>query len=222
MRRLVLGLAVLFCFGTVAHADDTLILQTLPSATAYGYYAGPVGGNINGNLNGPTQFVCDDFKDTSYVPSSIPVVGSTLANLSSTYYGSQTNALFGYQEAAWLMSQMNSTNVGDVQAAIWDIFSPAAIPVNAGIQSWLTAANNINPNNYDFSSFVIWTPTANDPRRDQEFLSGEGTPAVGTAVPEPGILMLLGFGMVALGFIKVGLRRNMKVAKLVAGGAMMG
>ncbi len=201
MKKIVLALVAASCLwvcGAGAVLADTLNLQSLPSDMFQGYYVGPVSGNLNGGAQ--TGFVCDDFLTETYVPSSFPVQVSTLADISQTKFGGQPNALFKYQEVAWLLNQMNSnpTQVGPIQFAIWNVFTPST-PDPAGTQDWINAAASINPAEWDFSSMRIYTATTT---RNQEFVGGGAT-----SVPEPGLILLLGFGLAGLGMLE-GRRRR--------------
>jgi hypothetical protein len=194
---IITGFILMFSAG--AGLADTLNLLTLPPTTYGGYYVGGVGGNVNGGYT--MTFYCNDFSATTYVPSSFAVAVSTLSDLSQTKFGGASNALSRYQQASWLISQMesNPSQAGPIQYALWSVFTPST-PVVAGSADWLNAAQSINPANFDFSSTRIFTATNTS---NQEFMSGGAN-----AVPEPSIVFLLVFGLSGLGLFKYKLRKR--------------
>ncbi len=192
MKKTILTL-IAVCFLCVtgigaAHADN-LNLLTLPSATYSGSYVGAVGGNLNGGYS--MKFYCDDFATTTYVPSSFAVAVSTLSNLSQTKFGGAPNAVSMYQQAGWLISQMesNPSQVGQIQFALWNVFNSSA-PDPAGSSDWLNAARSIDASKFNFSSVRVYTATNTV---NQEFISGGAH-----ALPETDVLPLICFGFIAL------------------------
>ncbi|MCX5811634.1 MAG: PEP-CTERM sorting domain-containing protein [Proteobacteria bacterium] len=189
----------IWALGVGTGLADTINLQTLPSSTYNGYYVGGVGGNINGGHT--MSFYCNDFSTTTYVPSSFAVAVSTLSDLSQTKFGGTPNALSRYQQAGWLISQMelNPSQVGPIQYALWSVFN-SSTPSPPGAANWLSAASSINPAQFDFSSVRVYTATNTV---NQEFISGGAH-----ALPEPSIILLLSLGLGCLVLVKRRLQKK--------------
>lgn len=178
-RRLALAAAVLLlaslCFAGSALATTANMDLISPGSTVTGtnvlngVYVGAYTANINGV---PTPVICDDFSDDSFVPETWAANVNTFSSLSggmwySSAHPAQSTLL--YEEAAYLVEQMynnasNSTAVGDIQFAIWDLFNSGATAglssadLNA-VNAWLAAA--ANPSNLatvNFADFTIYTP----------------------------------------------------------------
>lgn len=206
MRKIwVLGLGVaILLVAAIPAMATTITFTNLNGVSQYaGEYVGPVKANLDGTaISGGV--VCVDIASTTFVPSSFGVNVSTLQpdKMTNARYGSDAAAILKYEEAAWLLGQIttHSTQVGEIQFAMWKIFNPAYVNTwiaNHGgditaVNSWVAQAGAINPVNYDFSSVTIYTPTA-DYKSNQEFMSGGAGP-----VPVPGTVLLLGTGLVGL------------------------
>lgn len=193
--------------ATVAGAD-TLNLTGLPSYVYNGVYVGPSSGNLNGVT--PLKLICDDYIDTTYVPSSFTVNVSTIPSLTYGMYAQpwSPGALANYQMAAMLSYQMNqpanqnNTNMGELNYALWNVFNPA-VPDTAGSNAWVAWAQNQDPSAWDYSGVRIYTDTDTVDPHNQEFVSGAAS-----QVPEPVTTALVGTGLIACGMI--GRRRTRK------------
>lgn len=167
--------AACFCFYLTQSTFATNVSMTLtsPGSTLTGTnaLAGVYVGAYEATINGvSTPVICDDFGDESYVPESWTASSSAFSNLSSTKWAANYPSNYGalYNEAAWLIEQMinpvNASQLGEIQYAIWGVFSPTAITdltnYNAAdgalAQSWLNHAQGQAPS--DPSSFTVYTP----------------------------------------------------------------
>ena len=117
-----------------------------------------------------------------------------------------------YDEAGWILLQTQITSSSEFQSmtyAVWHLFDPNA-PLVGDAQFWLDQAMlqaEMHFPGSDFNKVYIITPVNQydpDPNGPQEFLA-LGTdsglninPPGGTTVPEPGTLVLLGGGALAL------------------------
>ena len=190
-----------------AFADSVLAIPGGVGSLTYfgGEYAGPIGATLNGNAI-PGGIVCDDINAQTSVPNpgfSVYVSELSPGDMTNVRFGADPNALFDYEEASWLVGQMakNPTQIGEMQFAVWRIFTPDARSTRGWVSyedrkienTWMAeAATAVLAGNLNYSSVRIYTTvdTAN-----QEFISGGPTP---TATPEPPTLLLVGFGLACL------------------------
>jgi len=211
-RYLIAAVAVaILSFAPSALADGaSMDLTGAGSNVLGGVYVGAYTVTINGVS---TQVVCDDYADESYIGETWTATENALGTLTGTKWGSQTNATQGYDEMAWLFNQMFSTTntqtIADIQYAIWAVFDPGALSAISGTdlanaEWWLTQAGLQSFYAGEFSNIVIYTPNTSYP------ISCSGQSCANTppqefmayvATPEPSTVLMLGLGMLSLGFL---------------------
>lgn len=203
----LVGAILLIAPGALADGSASMDLTSAGSNTLAGVYVGAYTATINGVS---TLVVCDDYSDESYIGETWTASITSLSSLTGTKWGNNTQ---GYDEMAWLVTQMFSTHnqntIAQIQFAIWDVFNGSAFSALsgstlAGAQSWLTQAENQTFYAGEFGNIGIYTPNtqfpilcsgnscANTP--PQEFLTV-------TQTPEPGTFVLFGSGLAVLGFM---------------------
>jgi hypothetical protein len=110
------------------------------------------------------------------------------------------NDLIRYEEAAYLLMQINDSNQsewGNINFAIWNTLSPAVYvgstpPGTFGPNYWLDLAQSVDLSEVDFSNVEIVTPLNK--------YSDRGDPEFMFLTPEPGTLLLIGGGLMGLFF----------------------
>ena len=169
---------------------------------------------------GDTPIMCDDYVHGGNPGdkwfANITNMG-TLPTTSVNFvrFNQTRNYITLYDEAGWLLLETRVNPIGDwkdINYAVWHIFDPSS-PLDQGAQAWLTAAQIEAGKGFpgvDFFLVDILTPVNQhdpDPNDPQEFLflaSGQppnaiGGPGIQTgSTPEPGTLLLLGTGVLAL------------------------
>ena len=201
----LLGLVVVgMILVPFAYADGPvqMVFQGVNGANDGQYYVSPYYGTMNGQA---VTLFCDDILNEITFGQSwsanVTNLGTAVNsnNFSQTRYGSVAgsavlgNPALAYEEAAWLTLQFAS-NPGDLvnlQYALWDIMNPGARGTgNSDVENWLLLASlnygTINLNNFEIVTNVgPLTLTG----QEQEFI---------VQTPEPGTLVLLICGMLAL------------------------
>ena len=200
MRRFVLAtcmnIAILFALANVAAAGTvTLTFNSVNGASQGGVYVSPYYGTVNGV---PTGFVCDDFIHEVTFGETWDAFVSTFDGLDHVrFHGTNAaDTLKMYDEAAFLLEKMwtEPAHWGDLNFAIWAIFSPTQAEGSsgwtAGAQADLALAQSQAYAPGQFAGLRIYTPlTTGNP---QEFIGFNPTP---TPAPEPGTMLLLGSGL---------------------------
>ncbi len=175
IRNLGMAMAgLVLCFAPCAFGQGQvdITLTSAGSNVMNGVYVGPYNATVNGT---PTQIICDDFVDDSYVGESWTANVTTMSNLNGTKWGNNTQL---YNEAAWLATQMlsptyagNATQVGYLAYALWAVFAPSQVQswLGAGsatwlaVQGWLNSAGAQQFTAGEFANFFIYTPNQNYP-----------------------------------------------------------
>ena len=187
---LVLMLMVGLLLGGVPAIADPVNIQFvgLGGQNQNGVYTYPYYLTIN---NGPwTPMVCDDFYDRISVGDmwQASIIDLSSHNVSGAMFGDLTK----YEEAAYLLLQINDSNTdqwGNINWAIWEIFDPGLDPGSEykdGVNYWLSLAETTDLSQVDFYGVKIVAPTSPG---YQEFMY---------VTPEPGTLLMVGGGLLAL------------------------
>ncbi len=217
VRKLVL-LALLLGWAVCAYADPVEFTFIAWSGgqwqNGYPYVIQPTGGEPDSIL----FVMCDDYVHGGFPgqqwEANITQLGSDnldLARFNLEAGDDALSPLLRYDEAGWILLQTLVQQPNQYQGmnyAVWNLFDPSA-PCNQDCEMWLSdaemAAQHGFPNT-DFNRVYIITPVDQhdpDPNSPQEFLalgtdSGLINLQNSPTVPEPGTLLLLGSGLVAI------------------------
>lgn len=201
---------ILMLAGLNAEAAVIQLLATgVPTGTTS---SGQIGGALTAKIDGQDAVLyCNDIMNQAsfgQVWEANLTLISPESDLSRTRYGS----LAGYQLATWLALQFeaNPDDLGDIQDSIWSLFNPQVI--QPATDYWVRAAAT---NYRSVASGVFAVVTNTGPVRPtgqiQEFLVHVEPQLeailMPTATPEPGTILLIGAGLIAIG---VAGRRRMK------------
>jgi hypothetical protein len=199
----IFALLLAFFAACPVFADTQVTLTGVGGASQGGVYVAPYLLSFNGGQS--LEAICDDYTHEVYIGESWTGTIETFASLTGSRNGP---AMFQqYAETAWLFTQFlsNPSNAGDINFAIWALFSPTQTEANtsgwtAGAQNDLTAAQQwFNQNcststdtckGINLANFEIVTPTDLSATGPQEYL---------IMTPEPSSVVLLGIGLILIG-----------------------
>jgi len=229
------GLAMLLFFVpcAVGQGSASINMNNGGPYSMNGVYVGPYNATVNGQS---AQIICDDWAHDTYQNESWTANVTNFSNLGSSQvpmWSGQSGASTLYADAAWLATQMVSTEKqtglsqtqinnteGYLAYALWSLFNPNALNgLNSsqlqGVDAVLSSIpNGLTPSQY--ANFFIYTPDLSQPitcnggncptHPPQEFL--------GFTVPEGGsaLLYLLLAAVSCFGAIVLRHRRQMYVA----------
>jgi hypothetical protein len=165
----LIGLLLASAIAVWAGSSSSMKLTGYSSTQLDGSYVGSYTATVNGVS---TAVVSDDYADQTYLNETWSANANSYSSLSLTKFASEYSGTYVtmYEQAAWLTEQMlapaNSSQVGEIQYAIWSIFDPSAMTnlwtynLGDGIEaeSWLLDAQLQQYTTTEFSGFTIYTP----------------------------------------------------------------
>jgi hypothetical protein len=221
-RIAALALAMSLGFAAPASAATQFTFLNAGTVTAFGYYVGQYNGYEAAPVNANVLLNCVDFFH------HVAAGDVWNANITSVATGAgvgtvtRFNNLTAYRQAAWLTTQYGSatnSQIADIQATIWNLFSGPTTPPAPSTNAWLLASQAYvaaNPSAASYSSFWIVSDVnthlangADNPNSIQEFIIYDDTFNENVvATPEPASMMLMATGLA--GFAVVRIRRRKK------------
>jgi hypothetical protein len=174
--------ASLFLAGWLPASPMTLTLTGVNGQLVDGLYVSPYQATLE--PSGITLPVfCDDFTDEVSVGQTWGITEEQGTNVVGTKFNPAD-----YPTLFWLAKQDAPANYVTTQLAMWSETDPT-------FADSTTASNNLladavaNQRSVDLSDWQVYTPTA----EGQEFVADS---------PEPATMVLFGFGLVAVGFLR--------------------
>lgn len=199
MKTIAAVLALFSSFAVTATSSclaDTLKLVSTSGQSVGGAEVYPYNFSVD-NSSSSKALMCLDFNREVSLGETWNVTVTAVPLDSS-------QASIDYRADAWIYSQLGSYSASDIQFAVWDIFDPAGVKGNVGLDatalglvstSLQMAQNATLIQSGFFSGYSLYIPTA-----DQSGWTN-GTPQefVGTAqAPEPSSFLLLGSGLIGV------------------------
>ena len=185
-------LALTFC----ASANTLVTFDNGGSYTNGSQYVGPYNLTVNGL---PVLGPCISFNNEVYNGETWEANIVDFSNVSTV--PGMSKSLF--QESVWLDQQFNGTNEAAVQQALWDIngavpqFTDGS-PTTVGSTEWYVSQAIANSSTVNADNYALLVPI------DGTQSGGYGTPQsflITPPVPEPATLMLIGTGLIVLGYV---------------------
>lgn len=206
MKRLALS-ALFVILAAAIPASATTVNLLLTGATGPGQ-GGVITYPYEVSINGAPSInvACDDYFGTESVGDSWAAVINTYnsnGTVTGGLFSGFANATRLYDEAAYLFTKMLSdpSDSANINFAIWGLFDSAATTapgytadsatwaVNAN--TWYTTPGDVSA--FNFSGFEIFTPATGS-----YWTEGEPQEFITEKTPEPGAILMLGIGLVAL------------------------